>query len=190
MSEASKNLLIRFREKQSEKDSSSLLDARRLVNLYRSLPCFGDGFLDQYNQMLLSVKPNVRRLLRNFMGGEEVEDYLQFLEQNVHLSDTQEEQKTTNEALQKTGYLPDPDEDTTNAPSDGMIKISESEWKQVNAQRESLLEQTQNLLKALGKLEHDSSVSKKMAPSFKNNPSTSSFENYSEIIEESGEKRP
>ena len=86
MLESSQVLLQHFKARKSEKDRQATQEARRLVNLYRSLSCFGDGFVGQYNQMLLSVKPNVKRLLRNFMGGEEVEDYLEFLQENAHLS--------------------------------------------------------------------------------------------------------
>ena len=80
MAENTEILLERFKAKKAEKDSASLQEARRFVNLYRSLSCFGNDFVDKYNEMLLMIKPNVRRLLSTFMGGKEVEDYLEFLE--------------------------------------------------------------------------------------------------------------
>ena len=168
MSESSKNLLKTFKAKQSEKDSSQLQEARRLVNLYRSISCFGDDFVEQYNRMLLDVKPNVRRLLRNFMGGEEVEAYLQFLEQTIHLSREGSEQKNVMDTQIK-GYLPDPSADKALFPSNGNVTVSRSEW-------EKMKEQTQTLLKRLVKLEHLLETKK------------ASYDNYSEIIEESREK--
>ena len=182
MSETSKNLLETFKAKQTEKDTSLLQEARRLVNLYRSISCFGDEFVEQYNQLLLSTKPNIRRLLRNFMGGEEVESYLQFLEQNAHLSKGDMEQKNASGDLQIKGYLPDPSTDKTSFPETGKISISESEWKEMKEQKKALQEQTALLLKRLEKLEQNVSAARR------GTSAPSSYENYSEIIEESKEK--
>ena len=52
MAEDTKILLKNFKEKKAEKDSTSLQEARRLVNLYRSLSCFGDDFVEKHNEML------------------------------------------------------------------------------------------------------------------------------------------
>lgn len=182
MAGTSKNLLEKFKAKQSEKDTALLQEARRLVNLYRSISCFGDDFVDQYNKMLLNVQPNIRRLLRNFMGGEEVESYLQFLEQNIHLSQNGSEHKNEMNTLQTKGYLPDPSMDERGGIQKGKITVSESEWEEMKEQKKALLEQTQMLLKRLERLEQNISGTKRPL----NTPS--SYENYSEIIEESGEK--
>ena len=175
MTEASQLLLQHFKEKKAEKDSTAVQEARRLVNLYRSLPCFGESFLPRYNQMLLEVKPGVKRLLNTFMGGKEVEDYLEFLEQNAHLTKAETEQTDVINVSQTKGYLPTPDADLGDKKADGMITISEAEWQEMKAQKEALIQQKQALLNTLGKLGQKPTS----APQKK-----SSFENYSEIIED------
>ena len=172
MQEAGQNLLQRFKAKKTEKDSVALQEARRLVNLYRSLSCFGDGFLNEYNKLLLNTKPGVRRLLSTFMGGNEVEEYLEFLLDNAHLSGSEEEQKADFDVSQsKKGYLPTPDADLQQQEtSDGMIKISKEEWEKMKSQYENLMKQ----LKLL------SGTAKTVGTSAER----SDFENYSEIIED------
>ena len=165
MSESSQVLLQHFKARKSEKDRQAIQEARRVVNLYRSLSCFGEDFIPIYNQMLLAVKPNVKRLLRNFMGGEEVEDYLEFLQENAHLSKAEVEQKNADNPVQmKKGYLPDPEFDL-DGTAVKMVKVPQTEWEKMQT----------------------SAVSKSSL-SFKN-MRTPSTEKYSEIIEEgSGEK--
>ncbi|MGN0919964.1 MAG: hypothetical protein ACI4OR_04340 [Alphaproteobacteria bacterium] len=176
MTEASQLLLQHFKEKKAEKDSTSLQEARRLVNLYRSLPFLGEDFISRYNQMLLQVKPGVKRLLGTFMGGKEVEDYLEFLEENAHLSKTESEQQDTVNVSQTKGYLPTPDNDLEIKKVNGMITISEAEWQEMKIQKEALVQQIKTLLhtfESLGQTAPPKAPEKKTA-----------FENYSEIIED------
>ena len=182
MTEASQLLLQHFKEKKAEKDSVSLQEARRLVNLYRSLSCFGDDFVSQYNQMLLEIKPSVKRLLNTFMGGKEVEDYLEFLEQNAHLSKTEAEQSDMVNVSQTKGYLPSPDSDLDVKKENGMITVSEAEWQKMKNQNDDLLQQKQALLNTLTKLGQK--------PGGESKPVTSSFDNYSEIIEDTSGGKP
>ncbi len=169
MTEASQLLLQHFKEKKAEKDSVSVQEARRLVNLYRSLSCFGNDFLPQYNQMLLAVKPNVKRLLSTFMGGKEVEDYLEFLEQNAHLTNTEVEQTDVVNLSQMKGYLPLPDDDLKGGrEDDSMMLVSKVEWQEMKSQKEALLNTLNELCQ-------------NSAP---NSQSNSSNENYSEIVED------
>ena len=183
MSEATQLLLQRFKAKKTEKDSTSLQEARRLVNVYRSLSCFGDAFIDKYNDMLLHVEPNVRRLFGTFMGGKEVEDYLEFLEENAHLSVSEKGQNKTVGVSQTKGYLPNPDsDDTATLKKDGTIAITEQEWKEMKAQNAALAKKTQDLLNIVTKLEekNGSQVSVGRASMTKSSP----FERYSEILED------
>ena len=182
MVEATQSLLQRFKAKKAEKDSNALQEARRLVNLYRSLACFGDDFVGQYNQMLLAVKPGVRRLLATFMGGKEVEEYLEFLEQTAHLpvSDKGAEEMSV---PQNKGYLPTPDEDMTVPKKDNSAPVPDTQWQEMQAQKEILVKQTQELLNALKKLEEKPApVSQIQGTRTFEKPS--SFDRYSEIIED------
>ncbi len=161
------SILQHFKAKKSEKNSFAQQEARRLVNLYRSLSCFGDDFLNEYNQMLLDVKPNVRRLLGTFVGGEEVEDYLEFLHENAHLTKEEVKQNTEN-ITQTKGYLPTPDMDVALTQTGDTITISREEWQKMKERAEFLEKKLRTLT--------DASKTLKTA--------VSDFENYSEIIEE------
>ena len=184
MSETTQILLERFKARKTEKDSTSLQEARRLVNVYRSLSCFGSDFIDKYNQMLMDVKPNVRRLFSTFMGGKEVEDYLEFLEENAHLSvSANGEKEGLTVVPQNKGYLPDPDSDVDVSKKTETFSVSEAEWREMKAQNEALAKQTKDLLnivKELGKNEKRSRGTEGYSAA----PRSSSFENYSEIIED------
>lgn len=169
----SKNVLLdSFRKKQATKETALSQEALRLVNLYRSLDYFAPEFVDKYNQMLLKTSPAVRRLLGTFMGGEEVEDYLEFLQQNAHLSDSEVEQKTDMDAKNK-GYLPEPEADIASS-SNNNSQIYKDELDKLKSEQKLLKDQIQNLLDQLGRT------------SSKNSFISNS---YSEIVEEAQEEK-
>lgn len=170
MTESSQTLLQQFKLKKSEKDSVALQEARRLVNLYRSLSCLGDDFLNEYNQMLLEVKPSVKRLLTTFMGGSEVEDYVEFLQENAHLSKTEGEQQNISGVSQAKGYLPSPEADIAMRGQGEMMTVSKEEWEKMKLQNETLLKK----LKGLSNI----------AKTIQSSASDFSTDDYSEIIED------
>ena len=183
MVEVTQSLLERFKAKKAEKDSNALQEARRLVNLYRALPCFGPDFVDKYNQMLLASKPGVRRLLGTFMGGKEVEEYLEFLDQNAHLSTSEKDEGEEETVVtQNKGYLPTPDEDLGTSKT-GNISVSETQWREMQAEKEALAKQTQDLLNALKKLE-GKQMSSPQGQEVGTFGKPSSFDHYSEIVED------
>ena len=175
MTESKNVLLESFKNRHSEKETIFSREALRLVNLYRSLSCFGSEFVDKYNQMLLSASPAVRRLLSSFMGGEEVEEYLEFLQQHAHLSDSEVEKETT-AAVQTKGYLPTPDSDISKTRGDKNVSIPQKEWENIQAEHLALKQQNQQLLQAL---------SKQKESAFNRNR----VESYSEIIEDNVEDK-
>lgn len=191
MAETKNLLLEKFRNRQSEKDTVIFQQAMRLVNQYRSLSYFGNDFVDQYNQTLLNASPAVKRLLGTFMGGEEVEDYLEFLQQNFHLQgDEGEHQK--NVEIKNKGYLPEPDADMDIGTPGNSSSVSSIEWEQMKADNIILKEQVQLLLKELGSLKQKpvtGSLGEKVpsASPVRFSQPKSAGDNYSEIIEESGE---
>ena len=170
--ENSKNVLLdSFRKKQATKETALSQEALRLVNLYRSLDYFAPEFVDKYNKMLLGASPAVRRLLGTFMGGEEVEDYFEFLQQNAHLSDIEVEQKTDIDIKNK-GYLPGPEADIVSPLNNS--QISKDELDKLKSEQKLLKEQIQNLLNQLGKAN--------LKNSFTSN-------SYSEIVEDVQEEK-
>ena len=186
-----KNLLLeKFKNRQSEKDTIIFQEAQRLVNQYRSLSCFDAEFVEQYNQVLLNSSPAVRRLLSTFMGGEEVEDYLEFLQQNFHLQKDELNQKK-NEETKNKGYLPEPENDIRTP--NGSLSVSRSEWEQMRSDYVTLKQQMQLLLKKVGNpnqtgVETGNFFDNKIS-SVDTSQTRTVKENYSEIIEESQEDK-
>lgn len=186
MAENKNFLLESFKNRQSEKNTLASREALRLVNLYRSLSYFNPEFVEKYNQMLLGSSPAVRRLLHTFMGGEEVKDYLDFLQQNSHLSDTTPDQKQTSGNQMMTGYLPQPDSDiglTRN--NEGSFSVSEAEWEKLKQEQRVLQERLQLLLKEVENTKQKGSGFSQRPVSY----TPSSNKNYSEIIEEGAEDK-
>lgn len=166
MSENNINPILKaFQEQKVSKLNTELIQAQKLVNLYRALYCFDDAFVEQYNQLLLSSSVEVRRLLSTLMGGNEVRSYFDFLQQRAH-PDNNENSKSTNEVK---GYLPNPEEDNHDT---GDFVVSKEQWESMQAQQKSLSEQTQMLLQIL-------QSKKGTAPVV-----PTSSQNYSEIVED------
>ena len=188
MAETKNLLLEKFKNRQSEKDTVVFQKAMQLVNQYRSLSCFGSEFADKYNQDLLNSTPAVKRLLSTFMGGEEVEEYLEFLQQNFHLDGDELNQQKDGEIKNK-GYLPEPEADVPFKDNNNTsTPISQMEWEQMKSDNVILKEQVQLLLKELGNLKQVSSPHLSDNSSVRLSQTKNVGENYSEIIEESGEK--
>ena len=185
-----KNILLEsFKNRQSEKNTFASQEALRLVNLYRSLSFFNPEFVEKYNQMLLASSPDVRRLLHTFMGGEEVKDYLEFLQQNARLSDVTSEQKQ-NPENQVPGYLPQPGSDVSSEEkNDGKFFISQNEWEKLKQEHRVLEERLQQLLKGGEGTRNRSDLSQQSVVQ-KTSYTSSADKNYSEIIEENLEDKP
>ncbi|MBO7484312.1 MAG: hypothetical protein J6T55_04265 [Alphaproteobacteria bacterium] len=180
MADSQNTLLEAFKNRQADKNIAVAQEALRLVNLYRSLSCFGSDFVDKYNQMLLASSPAVRRLLRTFMGGEEVEEYLEFLQQNSHFSEVKSEANKSEENLNK-GYLPGPESDSVTKDAYQKETVSKSDLEKMNEEQRKLKEQVQQILNELAKNKY-SNLSTKA-------PAISSFDRYSDITDDSVEEK-
>ena len=125
--------------------------------------------------MLLTSTPGVRRLLRTFMGGDEVLEYYEFLHQNSHLSAQDTSENKTVQSVAGKGYLPEPEEDISTMESGGS-SFSKAEFDKMKEQQKALSEQVQLLLRRL-KQQTSSSYSSA-------GKNSDSLDSYSEIIEE------
>lgn len=96
-----------FNKKRKEQGNDALMNAQRLVNLYRHASAFGDDFIQKFNQELLQASPEVQTVLSDIVGGNVVRQYYDFLKENA--TDIKSDNDKT--ALKKNGYLPSPDED-------------------------------------------------------------------------------
>jgi hypothetical protein len=166
MENTATNLLQEFQKQKVSQESEVLQAAQRFVNQYRALSFFDPSFLQKFNTQLLACSPDVRRFLATIMGGNEVLNYLEFLEKQTPLS-IQNENDTSNQSdISVDGYLPSPESDLSASDND-MISVSKQEWQELKAQQKSLMEQTQQLFRQL-----------------KNQQASSMIGRYSEILDD------
>lgn len=163
-------LLKAFQEQKLTKANIELMQAQKLVNLYRALDCFQDGFADKFNEMLLESSVESRRMLSTIMGGSEVRNYLDFLEQQTNHTD---EENNPNSSKQLKGFLPSPDMDES-PTSNETVQISRQEWLEMQEQQRNLMEQTKNLMSMVKNNSMGQSATVENTP----------VKNYSEIIED------
>lgn len=102
-----KTLLDSFLHKKDVKKNVVAQNAQKLINLYRHLSFFGQDFIPQYNQMLLDSSPEVQMILGDFIGGQTVRQYLEFLQNQQNIPETTEDQNY----IPSEGYLPGPEND-------------------------------------------------------------------------------
>ncbi len=172
MVDAANTLLQQFQKQKVSQESETLQAAQRLVNQFRSLRFLRESFVEEYNTQLLASSPDVRRFLGSLMGGNEVRNYLEFLEKQTH-QQVEDGENSNQSQISSDGYLPSPDNDLKmekNAPTGATVSLAE--FEQMKEQQKILMEQTQQLLKKLNQQGASSSGS-------------STVGRYSEIIEDS-----
>lgn len=177
-----------FLKQRNNKTSDAMQMAQRLVNLYRVLGVFGSDFFEEYNKMLLNASDEVQTALTALIGGQEVRQYLEFLN-----SEQKKSQKETNSdnPSQQTGWLPSPEEENAakeSATGRGPY-VSSREWNAFVQAEDEKLNQLVTTMK-----EEQSEMLKKLVNqlfgslSFKSESPQKNDKNmgteYSEIIEE------
>lgn len=99
-----------FNLQQQQRVDVAMVEAQRLVNMYRHIDSFGPDFTAQLDALLLEMGPDVQMALSNIQGGGVVRRYYDFLkEQNPTIAtriDNLEQKK-----VEQVGYLPPPEED-------------------------------------------------------------------------------
>ena len=162
------NLLKEFQKQKVSQESEVLQAAQRFVNQYRALAFFDPSFLQEFNKQLLACPPDVRRFLTTIMGGNEVLNYLEFLEKQMPQTSQSENDVGGNQPdIALDGYLPSPESDLDLSDSNDMISVSKQEWLELKAQQKNLMEQTQQLFRQL-----------------KNQSAPSTMGSYSEILDD------
>lgn len=106
----SANTLEAFVFEKTQKVNDVLIEAQRLINLYRQLNVLGPDFVPTFDKMLLSSKPDVQLALSNLSSGDTVRQYLKFLQSRLHQNINQEEQENNSISEDAASYLPSPDE--------------------------------------------------------------------------------
>lgn len=169
----SKNTILdAFLKQRAKRQNSAAIEARRLVNLYRQLPLFGDDFLDKYNAMLMAATPEVQMVLPDIIGGAVVRQYLEFLKGRAKQNDATDviSEEAAVDAYQyrhAESYLPTPDEvapftiDTsghqTNVGGNNAVD-TQTLSAQINAFERALEQQNAFLVQALTQLQQNMSA--------------------------------
>lgn len=109
------SVLEAFLNQRAKRQNSAIVEARKLVNLYRHLSLFGDDFLNQYNEMLMGATPEVQMVLPDIIGGTVVRQYLEFLKGHAKQNDadaiiSEEDAVDAYQYRHTESYLPTPDE--------------------------------------------------------------------------------
>ena len=100
-----------FIKKKEEQSDKVLIEAQRLVNLYRNINAFPEEFHTELDQTLLHTSSEVQSTLTRIVGGEEVRRYLDFLKENKVHSDLSIDTEEDNAPHPVIGYLPEPEDD-------------------------------------------------------------------------------
>lgn len=113
--EAKTTVLDAFLKQRAKRQNNTIIEARRLVNLYRHLSLFGADYLEKYNAMLMETTPEVQMALSDIIGGTIVRQYLEFLKGRAQKNDTDmvisdEEANDAYRYRHEESYLPSPDE--------------------------------------------------------------------------------
>lgn len=104
------NTLDAFVFEKTQKVNDVLVEAQRLINLYRQIKVFGPDFVSTFDKMLLSSKPDVQLALSNLSGGDTVRQYLKFLQNRMQQETDLEESENNSISEDAASYLPSPDE--------------------------------------------------------------------------------
>jgi len=178
-----------FLKKRNSKTNVAMQEAQRLVNLYRVLGTFGSDFVDEYNVMLLNSSDEVQMALNALVSGQEVRQYLEFLQQEENGGDDAEKK----EKVLQTGWLPTPEEEMAQAqPVAAERGVSNAEWVAFMKEEEekiakvisSLREEQEMVLKNLS---DQLTSTLQIRPG--GSPKAQAPEDYSEIIEEKGKEK-
>lgn len=97
-----------FLKQKDNKTNVAMQEAQKLINLYRALGVFGSEFIDQYNVMLLNSSDEVQMALNALVSGQEVRQYLEFLQQEENGGRTD---KGADKNTVQTGWLPSPEDE-------------------------------------------------------------------------------
>ncbi len=113
--EAKTTVLDAFLKQRAKRQNNTVIEARRLVNLYRHLSLFGTDYLEKYNAMLMAATPEVQMALSDIIGGTIVRQYLEFLKGRAKQFNgddiiSEEEAKDAYQYRHEESYLPSPDE--------------------------------------------------------------------------------
>ena len=113
MAETTVSMKDSFIHQQKNRVDEVLVEAQRLVNLYRHADSFGEEFNQKLDDLLLNIQPEVLTALSDIQGGIIVRRYCEFLKDKLNpKSDaTDQAENADEETFQQTGYLPNPEDD-------------------------------------------------------------------------------
>lgn len=185
-------VLDAFLKQREKRQNTTGIEAKRLVNLYRQLPLFGEGFLETYNKMLLDASADVQMALPDIIGGAVVRQYLEFLKGNKDFNEASDdtENASSYEYHQEESYLPDADEvppyqfSPVSVPvAGGQGGVNEQMLKvQTDFFEQALAKQSQFFAQALEKMQEK--IAQQLTSSAQNNAIAPEFEAFEKTQKE------
>lgn len=184
-----------FLDNKNTKANTALLQAQKMVNLYRSLDDFGEDFINQFNSELLDISENAELMLSALIGGNEVRQYLDYL-RHTHTVDAEDEQgEAPVSAPSAQGYLPGPEQDTDESEAKSSVYVSQVDFERFKAEQADLMRQlseqlvtrqAQALAQAIKQLYPNSETLQQTKSHVAGSPYTERYtsSDYSEIIED------
>ena len=174
-----------FLKQRNSKTNVAMQEAQRLVNLYRVLNDFGSDFVDEYNVMLKNSSDEVQMALKALVGGQEVRQYLEFLESEEN------KEQNDNDSInpsQQVGWLPSPETEVVKSNASGGVSadawqafVKQQDEKLAQIASELRAEQTEALTRMMNQL---SSSLQAQKPATSVPPPKPVQSEYSEIIED------
>ena len=183
-----------FLDNKNTKANTALLQAQKMVNLYRALDDFGEEFVNQFNSELLEISENSELMLNALIGGNEVRQYLDYL-RHTNTSDKDVEQGD-DQVVQPQGYLPGPEQDVDEKGDPKSSNyVSQVDFEKFKAEQADLMRQlseqllthqAQALAQAIKQLYPNLENSQQTKPRATGSPYTERYTSseYSEIIED------
>ncbi len=71
----------------TDSEEDPYVTAQRFINVYRQLHVLREDLVNRYNEMLLAIDADTRTTLTDIPGGNDVRNYLEYLEQQKYGED-------------------------------------------------------------------------------------------------------
>lgn len=107
--------------KKKKNEEEPILVAQRYLNIFHQIHIFNQSRRDQFNQMLLGLKPEIRVLLSTLPGGSLLQEYIEELELKQGLTDEEALQHNAEKRKQEASKLLSKNNNKSSSSADGSV---------------------------------------------------------------------
>ena len=141
----------------TDSEEDPYVTAQRFINVYRQLHVLREDLVKRYNDMLLAIDAEARMTLSDIPGGNDVRNYLEYLEHEKYGDDyesgVEEEIEVTREEKMKAKAIAD-------ALSQAQEKMNQNQAAVLAQAQEESRRNMEMLARTLTEAQHDKSTSK------------------------------